>query len=346
MEPSTAPRWYDADAKVIEAGHQPACLVDLALCRGIDSHRLMRGSGLFYDDLLAPGAMISANQYMRLIDNARQLLDADDSSFLLGQRLLPGHFGACSNVLLHADTLLQALHQLVNFRVLLCPLLAPRLVVDEHHAYVYWVDALALGRSRQFLFEASMTAVTALTRTLSGESLPWEYRMAWTAPRHVEQYWVHMGERLRFDAPITCMRLPREVLVRAPLSASPMLARIAEQQAMLAISTLPGEGTLSEVVFDCLYRNARKRQGLDQVADCFGMSAATFKRRLQREGTGYQELLDRAHTQIALELYQGRGCSHDQVAESMQISDRTNFRRLLKRLTGKSPDSLRVWLES
>ncbi|WVM88505.1 helix-turn-helix domain-containing protein [Halopseudomonas pachastrellae] len=76
------------------------------------------------------------------------------------------------------------------------------------------------------------------------------------------------------------------------------------------------------------------------------MSPATFKRRLQRDGAGFQELLDRAHTQLAMELYQGRGYSHEQVAASLQISDRTNFRRLLKRLTGKSPDSLRVWLES
>ena len=52
--------WFDADTRVISAGYQPACLIDLALCRGLDSHRLMRGSGLFYEDLLLPDAVISA----------------------------------------------------------------------------------------------------------------------------------------------------------------------------------------------------------------------------------------------------------------------------------------------
>ncbi|WVM93102.1 hypothetical protein ULG90_02925 [Halopseudomonas pachastrellae] len=51
--------WFDADARVISAGYQPACLIDLALCRGLDSHRLMRGSGLFYEDLLLPDAVIT-----------------------------------------------------------------------------------------------------------------------------------------------------------------------------------------------------------------------------------------------------------------------------------------------
>ena len=338
--------WFDADTRVISAGYQPACLIDLALCRGLDSHRLMRGSGLFYEDLLLPDAVISARQYLKLVDNARQLLGADDSSFLLGQRLLPGHFGPCSNLLLHADSGLQALQDLVQFRAILCPLLSPRLVLDEHHAYLYWVDAVGLGRNRQFLFEASMTAVTALLRTLMGASLPWEYRLAWGEPRHVEQYWVHLGERLRFDAPVTCMRLPRELLVTAPQSASPMLARITRQQAELALAAMPGQGTLSEVVFAALYQQIRKRVGLEQLAEQLGMSPATFKRRLQRDGAGFQELLDRAHTQLAMELYQGRGYSHEQVAASLQVSDRTNFRRLLKRLTGKSPDSLRVWLEN
>ncbi|MGI3130746.1 AraC family transcriptional regulator ligand-binding domain-containing protein [Halopseudomonas pachastrellae] len=346
MSTATVDNWLGLDCRYLSAGHQPACVVDLALARGIDSHRLLRGSGLFYEDLLAPDACVSTAQYLRLLDNARTLLDTRDASFLLGQRLLPGHFGVASNLLLHADTLLHALQHLVRFRALLSPGLAPRLHLDTHHLYLYWVEVFDLGRSRRFVHEAAMSAVTALSRALLAERLPWEYQLSWSQPGYIEQYWVHLGENLRFEAPLTCMRLPRAYLARRPAAASPTLGRIAEQQAAQALAELPAAGSLGEAVFDCLYGLGGRRAGLEHIAESFGMSAATFKRRLQRDGCGFQALLDRVHAQLAMELYQSRGYSHDQVAACLHVSDRTNFRRLLKRLTGKSPDSLRVWLES
>ena len=45
--------WYECDSRFIPGHWQPAVLLDLALSRGIDSHRLLRGSGLFHEDILS-----------------------------------------------------------------------------------------------------------------------------------------------------------------------------------------------------------------------------------------------------------------------------------------------------
>lgn len=45
--------WYENDSRFIPGHYQPACLIDLALSRDIDSHRLLRGTGLFHEDILA-----------------------------------------------------------------------------------------------------------------------------------------------------------------------------------------------------------------------------------------------------------------------------------------------------
>lgn len=36
--------WYEADSRFIPGHYQPATLIDLALSRGIDSHRLLKGT--------------------------------------------------------------------------------------------------------------------------------------------------------------------------------------------------------------------------------------------------------------------------------------------------------------
>ena len=142
---ASKPDWYERDSRFIAAHQQPACLIDLCLSRGIDSHRLLRGTGLFHADILAGNTLISPEQFLLLIDNAQRLLDADDSSFLFGQRLLPGHHGAASQALALAGNLQQALELLGELRALLAPLLSPRLLLDEHYAYVYWLDSCGAG---------------------------------------------------------------------------------------------------------------------------------------------------------------------------------------------------------
>jgi hypothetical protein len=207
--------WYECDSRFIAAHYQPAALIDLAISRDIDTHRLLRGTGLFYDDILAGQVRISPQQFLVLIDNAQRLLDADDSSFLFGQRLLPGHYGAASQALQQAGNLQQALELLIEMRALFSPLLAPRLLLDEQHAYLYWVDGSGAGPHWRFLIESCMTAVVAMARWLSGQQLPWCFHFAHPQPRYVEQYWVHLGEDLHFDSQLDMLRLPREFMTAA-----------------------------------------------------------------------------------------------------------------------------------
>ncbi|MEH6799617.1 MAG: AraC family transcriptional regulator ligand-binding domain-containing protein [Halopseudomonas sabulinigri] len=336
--------WLDRETRFIAARGQPACLIDLALSRDIDSHRILKGTGLFYDDLLSNEPYISAQQFHRLIDNSKQLLAADDSAFLFGQQLLPGHYGPTSNVLLHADTLLQALQYLQRFKALLSPLCAPVMRMDEQMLYLYWLDSFESGQNRQFLLEASMAAVTALTRQLAGPNLPWHYHLEYAEPSYIEQYWVHLGEHLRFQSPASFMCLPREHLAGRVRQASAVVGQIAEQQSRQQQEQLAGEESMTDRLFDYLCEYMPRLAGLEQVAGDFGMSTATFKRRLQREGTHFQAQLDRARTLIAVDLYLCRGFSNEAVASYLRFNDRTNFRRFLKRLTGRSPNDLRQWL--
>ena len=89
---------------------------------------------------------------------------------------------------------------------------SPRLLLDEQYLYLYWLDSCGIGAQRRFLLEASCTALVAMSRWLAGQALPWQCSFSHAQPRYVEQYWVHLGETVRFDAPLDLMRLPREYL--------------------------------------------------------------------------------------------------------------------------------------
>lgn len=333
--------WYESDSRFIPGHYQPATLIDLALSRDIDSHRLLRGTGLFHEDILAGQTRLSPQQFLGLINNSRRLLDADDSSFLFGQRLLPGHYGPASHALRHAQNLHQALDTLVRQPALLSPLAAPRLVLDEKHAYVYWLDSCGATEQWRFLLEASMTSLIAMSRALSGQRLPWECSFSHAEPRYVEQYWVHLGEHTQFRRPFDFMRIPREYLAMTWPGASATAGQVARQEAELQI--VKSGFAISFV--DCLYRylqtHIRQAPSLEQAASAFAMSPATLKRKLHKHGTGFQQQVDLVRKHVALYLYQVKGFSNEQVADYLRFTDAANFRRSFKRWTGSTPNLIR-----
>ncbi|MHC8305506.1 AraC family transcriptional regulator [Pseudomonas sp. PB3P13] len=338
--------WYENDSRFIPGHYQPATLIDLALSRDIDSHRLLRGTGLFHEDILAGQTRLSPQQFLGLISNSRRLLDADDSSFLFGQRLLPGHYGPASHALRHAQNLHQALDTLVRQPALLSPLAAPRLVLDEKHAYLYWLDSCGATEQWRFLLEASMTSLIAMSRALSGQRLPWECSFSHAEPRYVEQYWVHLGEHTQFRRPLDFMRIPREYLAMTWPGASATAGQVVRQEAQLQIEQLGFAVSFVDCFYRYLQTHIRQAPSLEQVASAFAMSPATLKRKLHKHETGFQQQVDRVRKHVALYLYQVKGFSNEQVADYLSFTDAANFRRSFKRWTGSTPNLIRQLFSS
>ncbi|WP_028240532.1 AraC family transcriptional regulator [Stutzerimonas azotifigens] len=333
--------WYEGDTRFIPGHYQPGVLIDLALGRGLDSHRVLRGTGLFHDDFPSGTVRLSPQQFLQLIANAWPLLGRDETAFLYGQRLLPGHYGAASQALAQAAHLQEALEVLVEQQALLSPLLKPRVQMDEGQVQLAWLDACGCGEVQRFVLEASMAAVASACHWLAGERLPWRFEFRHARPRHIEQYWAHLSDALRFDCPRDRMLLPREWLHRPWPKGSATAARVARQEARRQLDTLGMEASLLGRLHDHLEALIREPLNLERVAAAFGLSPATLKRRLQKHGTHFQALLDQARLQVALDLYESRGYTNDEVAAYLRFNDTTNFRRSFKRWAGASPSALR-----
>ena len=339
---TSATRWYERDERFIPVHQQPACLIDLALARDVDSHRLLRGTGLFYDQLDSE-RLISPQQLLRLFDNALHCLAADDTGFQLGHRLLPGHHGSLSTALAHASHLADALDLLLNHRARLSPLLAPRLHLDERYVCLYWLDVCGAGSALPQLVEAHMTAVSAMCRWQSGERWPWQFLFSHQVPTYREQYQAHLGEDLHFGCQIDAMVLPRAYFLKPWPRASQTVAALARRQ--LAQQGQPVLATsFVERVYQSMLVEVRRGSSLDAIAAALDISPATCKRKLKAHGSSFQALHDAVRKHVALYLYWARGYGSDAVADYLGFHDTTNFRRSFKRWTGQLPSVLRHYL--
>ncbi|MBP5059946.1 AraC family transcriptional regulator [Pseudomonas chlororaphis] len=340
MSGQTLPGSYDVDSRFIAAHHLPAVLIDLARLRHIDTHHLLWGCELFYEDIVTGRALISPQQFLRLIDNARRLLSAPDISFLFGQRLWPGHYGPGSLLLEQSDNMQQAVERLGEYRALLSPLLTPVIHLDDRYLHLYWRDSCGAGDLGTFLLEASMTAVVAFARRQQNERLPWRFQFAYPEPAYVEQYWVHLGDTLTFDRPSTVMSVPREYLLCSWPAAGSTGAMVARQSCSEQLRAWGWQVSFLDRLHEHLSQHIRHPLSLERVAAAFDTSPASLKRRLSKHGTSFQEQLDQTRRDLALYLYQIKGYSNGEVADSLGFSDTTNFRRSFKRWTGRVPSDL------
>ncbi|SDG84013.1 MULTISPECIES: AraC family transcriptional regulator [unclassified Duganella] len=327
--------------RFIPAQHQPALVLDYACSHDLhhEGKQLLGGSGLQGWDMPAADTLLTPQEYLQLLANIMRALDSADSSFMLGQQMLPGHYGALSHALLQGQNLRQALEILCAGHARLCPLLTPRLREEGGLAVLYWTDSFGAPSQLPALVEMHMTAVTAMCRWLSGERLPWRYCINRSAPAHVEQHEVHLGSDLRFNCHLDAMLIDPQWLDRPWPRGNAMAASVAMQGMASEASALTP--SLLTALYDYLLENIRMGPTLEGSAAAFGTSPATLKRHLARHGSHFQAELDRVRAHVAMQLFQMRGYDNEAVAQYLGFHDATNFRRSFKRWTGLVPSLLR-----
>lgn len=332
--------WQPAGEPSIPARQQPALALGYGRSRDADDADLLCDTGLVAG--LSPDGLVAPAQYLQQLSNTLRTLDGADTSFMLGQLLLPGHDGAASHALVQAPNLRALLQTLCRFHARLTPLLRPRFETWGDVALLYWIDAYGAPGIRPALVEMHMTAVVALCRWLGGERLPWRFCFNRGAPRHVEQHHVHLGTELRFGCQLDAMLLPAAWLDRPWPRASEMAARLAQQAAEQEESRAPG---ILAALYDYLLENVRMAPTLERTAADFGVSPATFKRQLLRHHTHFQGELDGVRTHVALWLFQVERADNEEVARYLGFHDAANFRRSFKRWTGLTPGPIRAALD-
>ena len=333
----TAP-WHAGEA-CIAAQHQPALVLEYARRRELDAREVFPGTGLDSWDLPGPAHLSSPIEYLKLLANVSAGLGSADTSFQLGQHMLPGHFGAISHALTQAPSLRAAIGLMTSFPLALSPLLTPRLAEEGDLAIVYWTDGFGAGRQRGFLVEMQMTAFSAMCRWLSGEHLPWRFCFNRTRPRYTEQHEVHLGPRLRFDCQLDALVIGASYLDQPWPRGNATAAAIVVREA----DNLGEQRSFLAAVYDYLYEQVRSRATLEQTAQSFAISPATLKRYLARHGTHFQAELDQVRSHVALRMLH-RGCDNEAVARYLGFHDANNFRRSFKRWTGVTPMLLRQGL--
>ncbi|WP_228529696.1 AraC family transcriptional regulator [Diaphorobacter caeni] len=333
-------RYLTRDAPCIPTCRQPALALAFAQERELSVARVLTDTGLNAATLHLPQHQVSPAQLLLMLHNLARVAGDAELPFVLGSQWLPGHYGAVSHVLLLSANLRQALTQLARWPLSLSPLMTPRVEFDAQGATLHWHDAWGVAAQHAFLVDLHMSAVAAMTRWLSGERLPWQFRFNRTRPREIAAHEVHLGHALAFGAQRNSMHIGAAWLDRSWPRGNAAAVELTVPQAAAAEQALDGAKSLLTLLYDHLQTRLHLSPTLDDCAQWLSISPATLKRHLAHHGTHYQAELDQVRAHVALDLLQKEGLDNATVASRLGFHDSNNFRRAFKRWTGLTPSQL------
>ncbi|MEZ7277605.1 AraC family transcriptional regulator ligand-binding domain-containing protein [Pseudoalteromonas sp. 68 DY56-GL68] len=329
--------YLNQDDKYLTAQGLITTLVELALSRGVELHKLLRGTGVFEQDLMSVQHQFSISQQVRLLAQFKVLMKSADSGFLLGSQLANDTSVAAQGVL-QSPSIGQALKQLHALRMQLAPLLFSYSYLHNEQYHIVLQNAVGLDdEMSQYVMEIYSAAFYQTLKKVAGERIHCHFDFAYKRARHSQEYEQHLGLKVAFEKPITQWIFNKEVLrMENPAFSSFRFSQINSQLAAYNYANT----TFVEAVGRLIYQTPALN--LDQVAHVFAMSSATFKRKLKAHNVRFSALYDEQSKRKAIYLLAMRKQCNEQVAMRLSFYDIANFRRAFKRWTGITPSQLKI----
>lgn len=335
--------------KFIAAHHQPAVILDVMLALSNadssekESHKLLAGTGLFLEDIIQGESQINALQLNKILANSRRLYPSSDLSFMIGKRLLPGYFPQYSNLLRQSRNLRQLLSNVCRYYQVFSPLLYPHIEETNNYCYVRWSSSFSSSEDSVFLAEMMQAGLASMCKRLDQQPMPWGFHFKHKQPGYAEQYWVHLNsDDIQFSSCADMMVIPKHYMDRTFQDYSETSYQVAlhnlNKNEPNNHCPLPFLTALQRYITTHLSRSIT----LESAAEHFHCSASTFKRRLNKHNTSFQQQLDAIRHHQATKLISELGWNNQQVAEYLNFSDSKNFRRAFKRWNGSTPTGLRI----
>jgi AraC-like DNA-binding protein len=183
--------------------------------------------------------------------------------------------------------------------------------------------------------------VVALCRMLAlcagPAATPVKVHLKTSGDTHADAYQKALHCPVEFDAERVALVFDATLAARPVVTGNPELAAEADRIAARYLEGLTPDTVATRV--RALLLKAMPSGDLDQdgIARALHQSPSTLQRRLRREGTSYQNLLDSTRREMALEYLREGQHSLADVAFLLGFADQSNFTRAFRRWTGKTP---------
>lgn len=309
---------------------------------GADPAPVFRAAGLDPAMSTDPNAIIPLGAFCALIARSGACTGCPHFGLLLGQRVQLPALGLVGSLMLHSETVGDALRSLIRHVEMQCMGATTALTANDGTAVWSCVVYEPGTDCADQVADAAAAAATNVMRALcGGDWSPTEVHLPRAVPEDQPTYRRLFRAPVRFNREAAALVFPALHLDRVLQGADPVLLRTLQDK--LQERT---RGSAPDFVARLrqLLRTELMRGGCsaEKVAGLLAMHRRTLARRLSAEGTAFSIMADEGRFEIARQLIDHTDIPLAQIAAALDFSEASAFTRAFRRWSGQTPSAWRM----
>lgn len=331
---------YSLDKRTIRMG-QVSGLVEMMRSRGVTPDDVLAGTGISEEDLADPEARVSFRSRIRQLEN---VIARVPPGFWLDWRddVSISDYGLLGYAMMSSATLEQAIQIAVKYHKMAGAMFDLKFLVEDGDAILRLDHLIAGGDVGQLVVDDLFSSITPLIRLLTGQPFtPRVIHFAHARPVYAERYAEIFDCPVVFDQKFSEYRFDAGWLTQPLAEADANTARVCEESCRRLLNQMEIEEDIVSRICHLLLSRPGEFPRLDVIAGQLSMGSRTLRRRLAELGTSYQKILDDVKKELAIEYLQTTNLSIQEIAELLDYSEVTNFRRAFVKWVGTSPHKYR-----
>jgi len=309
--------------------------------QGKDPEELLRRRGLSLAKM-SGAAVIDQALELDIVSEALEMLDDPILGIKVGDQVTFTSYGTYAMLLMSAPTFLETLKVGAQFQSLSLLFSHMTLHLEQDFIELRYTLPEANPKLKQFIADRDLMGTYIFVRELMEH--PKEYFMgAGTARpkptgRALSAYQQYIDFDLKFDQAYNWIRLPRAVLNIKQKYGNHLAHQLYRVQAYELLRKFYPESE------DVIAQTKQIIEGygahyptVPEVANMFGVSERTFRRKLDEAKTSYRALLDEHKKKRCLDMLSQKSISVNELADALGYAESASFLRAFKRWTGTTP---------
>jgi AraC-like DNA-binding protein len=310
-------------------------LLDAAVAAGLDRATLPAFEAR---DEAAFEARVTYESQLALWESLMRTTDDPGFPIFVGSRLLPRDHDVVGFAYMTRKNLGEALTQAMRYGSVWSDGSTWEIAHGEHALTLSLEIDSAERLGARCLAECLLAEIVHFGRVLTGLDIrPLEVRFRHRAPRDTDAIEAFFKAPVRFESPRNELVLEQSVLATPLLKADADLAAFFANRADDLLERHGAEGTAHRLRTHLEGELGRGLPTLETAAARLAVSPRTLRRRLQEEGTTFQDVLDATRCELAKRHLADDRIALGEVAFRLGFSEPSAFHRAFKRWTGQTP---------
>lgn len=319
-------------------------LIDAIEQEGIDISQLRQSFNLEESRLLDSNELLAPIEVQLFILRALQHHEDKPVSFRFGRQLGVNLMGDLGQVMMAAQTLGEALHDLSQYVKAFNYLVGYDVEeTADTFTLVPQLGVYACGPeyNLRFAMETALTSCLSILKFLAGETIhPQSVSFTYQPPFYKQKYQELFGDNVCFSSDCNAVVYSQKDLAKKVVTGNSVIHKLFKKRCEEKLKQVAGRQTIESLAKR--YLNSHETlPGFEQLAQGLGLTSSALRRKFVAANTSYQMIVDDVRKERAEKLLRQPRVSVEYIALQLGFADASNFRRAFKRWTGATPSDYR-----